>query len=802
MSAIYSNYDDDEMIQPPRPEGRGLLRRLFRMTLWLGFASLAVLTLAGIGLYFHINETLPKINSLADYHPPVVSRVFSDDGRLVAEFYTEKRIVIPLSEMPEMLKAAFIAAEDSRFFQHKGIDLIGIARAFFKNLEAGTIVQGGSTITQQVTKSFFLTPERSYDRKIKEAILAYRIDNTFTKEEILFLYLNQIYLGHGAYGVEAAAENYFGKSALDLSLAECAMLAGLPQAPSRFSPYRAPDRARARQLYVLNRMVADGVITPKDAEAAAAEKLNIHSRRNLHLEVAPYYTEYIRRYLQDTYGTETLYRGGLTIHTALNIEMQQIAQEEIMTGLRDLDKRQGYRGPLAHIEPHDMSAYEEQLKLANGAALDAGTILKALVTSLDSAKNQAVVSLGHATGYLPHSDLRWARRPNSKIGYFEARAPVLKEVLKPGAVILVRLKEPLNDAGAWLVSLEQDPLAQAALLTMEAATGHVKAMVGGRSYQESQFNRATQSRRQPGSAFKPIVYAAALDKGYTPASVMIDAPLVFQGADASSTWKPQNYSREFQGQTLFRRALETSLNVVTVKLLQDIGIDYTIEYARKLGITSEMEPYLSLALGSFGVSLLELVNAYATFCNLGYRSEPIFITRIEDRHGNVLEDNQTRREKVIDAETAYLMTSLLEGAVQNGTGRRVRALNRPVAGKTGTTNNLFDAWFAGYTPEYITGTWVGFDDVASLGKGETGARAASPIWLGYMQRVMANKPIRPFTIPPGIVFTKIDATTGLLPIAESQKTIFESFREGSAPTAYTRHPGAYQDAEEFYRSFM
>jgi penicillin-binding protein 1A len=422
-------------------------------------------------------------------------------------------------------------------------------------------------------------------------------------------------------------------------------------------------------------------------------------------------------------------------------------------------------------------------------------------------KNKAVtVRIGNSLGQIALEDMKWARKPDLEVAYYETKVKLPSEALHAGDVILVKVKEKIKDSDVWQLALEQEPVAQAALLCLEAETGFVKAMIGGRDFRDSQFNRAFQSRRQPGSAFKPIIYAAAMDKEfeesdkiYTPASVIIDSPIVWEDEERDFTWKPRNYKERFFGPTLMRDALAKSRNVVTIKILQDIGIDYAIAYAHKLGITSDLSKDLSIALGSSGVSLLELTKAYSVFANHGYMVEPVFITKIVDREGNVLEEMAPERIKVIEKTTAYLMTHLLEGVVKHGTGWRVKALNRPVAGKTGTTNNLFDAWFMGYTPQYITGTWVGFDDEAPLGKSETGSRAASPIWLGFMKRVLEDKPPKIFEVPEGIVFTKIDAETGLLPVPESKETVFVSFKEGTEPTEYSKRPGEIADTGEFFK---
>ncbi|MBU0993462.1 MAG: penicillin-binding protein 1A [Proteobacteria bacterium] len=786
-----------------RRKNGGILSRILKLFGWLIILA-AISAIVGFScIYLYVSKELPKISTLKDYRPPTITTVYSDDERKIAEFYKERRIVVPLGEMPEMLIEAFIAAEDSRFFQHKGIDFLSIFRAFFKNIEAGTVVQGGSTITQQVTKSFFLTPERSYERKLKEAILAYRLDKTFSKEEILYLYLNQIYLGHGAYGIEAAAENYFGKTVKEINLAECAMLAGLPQAPSRYSPFRHPERAKQRQIYVLIRMEEEEYITNLQATEAINTPLDIKPRKNWFIEKVPYYTEHARRYVEKKYGAEMLYTGGLQIFTAVNIEIQKIGLEAVLDGLHAVDKRQGYRGPLKTIQPEDMETFSKTVQEAiDETPLEEGRVIEGVVIEVNDAEKYTLVRMGSAYGKIMFDTMKWARKPNPEVAPWEFKISKPGDALHVDDVIQVKILSKMEDEDLWVLSLEQEPAVQAALLMMEAETGYVKAMVGGKDFKDSEFNRAIQARRQPGSAFKPIVYAAALDKGYTPATVIIDSPVIFEDAERDFIWKPKNYANQFYGPTLMREAMAKSRNVVTIKILMDIGIDYVIDYARKLGITSTISRDLSIALGSSGMSLLEIVRAYSVFDNLGYLVEPIFITKILDRDGNILEENIQKKEKVIEKNTAYIMTSLLESVVKQGTGHRAKELNRPVAGKTGTTNNLHDAWFVGYTPRYVTGTWVGFDEEGPLGKGETGSRAASPIWIEFMKEILKDKPVRVFQVPEGVVFSKIDAETGLLPIPESQKTIFECFKEGTIPTEYTQKPDAINDSAQFFKLEM
>ncbi len=768
--------------------------RVIRWGIFLFFIGTLCAAVFLLGLYKYFSEDLPQISSLRDYRPPVVSTVYSDDNRVIAEFFKERRIVVPFREIPPMLVNAFIAAEDSRFYEHQGIDLISIVRAAIKNVEAGTVVQGGSTITQQVTKSFLLTPEKKFRRKIKEAILAYRIDTAFSKEDVLFLYLNQIYLGHGAYGVEAAAENYFGKSVGELTLAECAVLAGLPQAPSRYSPYKHLDRAKERQRYVLGRMVEEGYITRQAADDAFAAPLDVKARQNLYLETAPHYTEYIRQYVEKKYGVDALYEGGLQIYTAVNLEMQEAGRKAVDRGLRALDKRHsGYRGPIQHVAPADAAKFLQDLRALEAAGGPKGDeVVMGLVADIPKGKKEIIVETAAGRGRIPFGSLSWAMRDR------KGKQP--SKLLSRGDVVWVRpLAKPSTD-GSGELRLEQTPEVQSALLCVEAGTGYVKAMVGGNDFRASQFNRAVQSKRQPGSAFKPIIYAAALDKGYTPASEISDNVFIYK--DRNMTWKPKNYDRKIHGTNLLRTALAHSRNLSTINLLDSIGVDYTIDYARRLGIESDLSRNLSIALGSSGVTLLELVTAYSVFANQGYRVAPVFITSIVDRDGNEMEGLDFDSEQIIDETTAYLMTSLMESVVKEGTAKNVLALGRPAAGKTGTTNNLNDAWFMGYTADYIAGAWVGYDQERSLGPGETGGRAASPIWLDFMKAAHAGKPVKDFAVPSGIVFAKIDAETGLLPVPETTKTRFECFKEGTAPTRYSRRTDTVTEKEQFFKMDM
>jgi penicillin-binding protein 1A len=554
-------------------------------------------------------------------------------------------------------------------------------------------------------------------------------------------------------------------------------------------------------------MVAEGYITNIQASEAITTILDIKPRRNMYIEEVPFYTEHVRRYLENKYGTDALYTQGLQVYTAVNLEMQKIAREEIQKGLFDLDKREGYRGPLEHIKPEEIESYSQTLQVElDNKPLAEGATAKGVVIAVDDSIKTVEVRLGNTRGTIALEDMIWARKPDPEVAYYNVKLKRPSQALAVGDVILVKAKGKEKGEEKWMLALEQMPIAQSALMCIESGTGLVKAMIGGRDFRQTQFNRATQSRRQPGSAFKPLIYAAALDKvyedpkkTYTPATVIIDSAIVYTDEERDHTWKPRNYKETFYGPTLLRNALAKSRNLVTIKILQDIGIDYAIEYAAKLGIESDLSRDLSIALGSSGISLLELLRAYSVFANQGYLVEPVFVLKVVDRNGDVLEEMAPERKKVIEKNTAYIMTSLLEGVVKYGTGHRIKALKRPAAGKTGTTNNLFDAWFVGYTPEYITGVWVGLDEEAPMGHGETGSRAASPIWLGFMQRALEGKPVKVFQAPEGVEFAKIDADTGLLPVPESKNVVFECFKEGTVPTEYTKRPDEARETEDLFK---
>jgi penicillin-binding protein 1A len=683
---------------------------------------------------------------------------------------------------------AFLASEDVRFYEHGGVDFPGVVRALLKNIQAGEIVQGGSTITQQVVKSLLLTPERTWIRKLKEAILAYRIDQTLSKDEILFLYLNQIYFGSGAYGVEAAARTYFDKSAHDLTLAEAALLAGLPKAPSRYSPTHNLPAARERQRYVLQRMLESGLATSGDVQKAQADSLKLARPKHWTLKDLDYFTEEVRRQLESRYGKDGLYKEGMTVYTTLDPKAQSIGEKVLDQGLRELDKRhRRYRGLHANVPKEEWDRTVKVLAERNGG-LAPNKIAGALVMHYDAKTKTCLLHLGSAYGKLPPSGWEWTKLSSSRA----------TKMFRVGDIIRVRVDKK-DDESSWSTVLEQDPGMEGALMAMVPHTGQVLCMVGGRDFEKSQFNRCTQAIRQPGSSFKPIIYAAALDRGYTEASILVDSPFVRDDHSLRGPWKPANYDHQFWGPITLRKALVNSRNVVTVKLLDEIGTGHAISFARRLGITSQLTPTLALALGASGVTLSELLTAYTPFANLGERADPYLIEKVYDRKGNLMEEHRPRREKVISPQTAYIMTHILQGVVEEGTGKKARELGRPAAGKTGTTNELKDAWFVGYTPDLIAGVWIGYDDHnLSLGKGETGGRAACPIWLYFMQEVLKDQPIQAFKIPSGVVLAKMDPSSGYIYRSHDGGGVYAAF-DGEPPVnkrAYART----QDEDEFETS--
>ena len=838
------------------------VKRLAHVLIALAF--LAILgSVAGVAVFYaFILRDLPEINTLRDYRPNLITRVRAVDGSEIASFAKERRVVVSIEDVPDHVVHAFIASEDSSFYDHEGLDYSGILRAATTNLRAGKVRQGGSTITQQVAKTFLLSSDRNYVRKLKDMVLAMRIERALNKNEILYLYLNQIYLGSGAYGIEAAAQTYFGRSTRELTLAESALIAGLVPAPSKYTPRNSKENAFSRQRFVLRRMEEDGFISASERAAALTVQLEFHEpERNETAIAAAYFVEEVRRYLVERYGSDRLFTGGLEVKTTLDPGRQRDSYNAVRRGLRAHDRRTGYRGPIRNVPRDEWAELLAQLGEENEHRSSSSTELwRALVMKVDDQANEVRLAVGpRRETVLGLEDLKWARVPDTSLDGAVPRVRRVSQALQLGDLVwLEKVGErpgevdstpvPADPADELLgdffdgvevaepepipiFELHQEPLAEGSLVSIDLETKYLLAMIGGYDFQRSQFNRALQSRRQPGSAFKAIIYAAALEHGYTPATIVYDTPIVYVDQTSGFQWKPENYSDKFYGPIPLRHALAKSRNIATIKILRDIGLAPVHEMAMRLGIRSPLEANLGLALGNSEVTLGELVRAYTAFATGGRRIDPIFIVEIRDRDGELLEENVPLlasleeagadgefeleeedeepfeqpdelervmgeiREVVLrddlpaplpagyslDPVTAYLMTDMLRAVVEQGTGRRVRALRRPVAGKTGTTNNLFDAWFIGYTPQIATGVWVGYDNAKDLGKNETGSRAASPIFLDYMQRALEGWRVEDFSVPEGVVFARIDPVSGLLAQPGDENALFQPFREGSTP---------------------
>ncbi len=921
------------------------MKKLIALVLVLGLLGIG----AAAGYVFYLKTQLPRMITLADYKPLLVTRVYDRNNQKIGEYSIERRELVPLKDIPPIVVNAFLAAEDSSFYKHGGINLVANLRALLVDLRAGGKVQGASTITQQVARSLLLSNEKTYTRKIKEMFLALEMEKTLTKNDILYLYLNQIYLGQSAYGVAMACKTYFNKGLKDITLPEAAILAGLPKGPSEMNPVHNPRRAKERQRYVLGRMLENKMITRQEYQAAvnAPVKIFIHPERDR----APYFLETVKQMLVAKLGESAVFDDGLKVYTGLDLAKQTEGRKELRQGLRDLDKREGYRGPIGHEEdpvkiaqilaqtrnklidkenpykilqpdgtfptlpPINLTKYE------NGTLPDyihIGDRMKAAVMNVDDHWGLVTVRFAEARGLIDFDSMKWARKPNPSVDavYGQDQPAAPSQVLKKGDVILVqvvdstfssqRIADALNklrrkekrrfkmpkdlpDFKHYAqVELDQEPITEAGLLAIDQKTSDIITMVGGYDFARSKLNRTIQTSRQTGSAFKTIVYAAALDKGFTPATQIIDAPVVFdqqqkiQQGKTSETiddrWTPSDDSRHFLGDVLFRNALIHSMNVPSVKILEKIGIPLAIDYARRLGIFSPLNQDYTLTLGSSSITLYEMTKVFAEFGRLGQRVRPVIVHEVDDNSGKKIlgpidldekfetqmkpfEDDFARRRvaflayqsallakdtpqaamtaaadavakfdselavrngtangaaptvnapqaanaqnanvvvtthpdkeppiffddsnQLIKPQTAFVITNLLQGVVKSGTGMRARALGRPVAGKTGTTNDYIDAWFLGYTPDIAAGVWVGNDQAASLGKGEVGARAALPIWLGYMKDALQNTPIKDFPVPDGIVFANIDNQTGLLATPRSKKVARQAFISGSEPT--------------------
>lgn len=741
----------------------------FKFILIIAVIIIGVLT----GGFLALATGVPSVDDLKKYRPSDGAKIYADDNTLIGEFKIEKGIHQPLSAIPKHMKDAIVAVEDRRFYSHGGIDYYGIARAIFKDIMHASLKEGASTITQQLAKVMFLTPEKTITRKLKEIQLAFKLEQQLSKNEILELYLNNVYFGHGAYGVEMASRVYFGKSVTQISLPEAALLAGLVKAPTTYSPYNDLVKSRERQETVLLLMEEEGYIKPAQRTTARQQGIVLSSLKSA-TEANNYFLEYVRQQLEQKYGVETVYKGGLRVSTTLNKHAQAVAQKSLQEGLRQVDKRRGWRGPVGKKE--NLKADNDEPKLSFAAQV--GDISKGTVLKVE-AKEATIKSRG-LTGKLAVADAQWAGTMIEKNGKTKIIKNLkLTDILKPGDIIWVRAKTVSGKHVSF--SLEQEPDVEGAIVAITPENGHIKALVGGFSFTRGEFNRAILAKRQPGSAFKPIIFGAALEHGYTPASVVMDEPVAY------GSWKPANYDHKHYGPTRLREALAYSRNIVTVKLLEATGIGNVIEFAKAAGIQQEIPAELSIALGSVAVTPLELTSAYSTFANGGIHVNPVSILEVKTSKGDVLEANEPEGTEVMSEQDAYLLTSMLQDVMTYGTGGRA-AIGKPAAGKTGTTNDYKDAWFVGYTPDLVAGVWVGFDDMRRpLGRGEVGGRAAAPIWSEFMRGVNAGG--SGFPVPEGVVQIPIDPGSGLLS-NESGGVVREFFKSGTQPREFATRPSA------------
>ena len=797
---------------------------------FFGIGTIFALIAAAVVAWYvvDITEDLPDYEVLASYEPPVTTRFHAASGELMAEYARERRLFLPIQAIPDRVKAAFLSAEDKNFYSHPGIDPIGLARAIVtnvQNLGSGRRPVGASTITQQVAKNFLLSSDQTIDRKVKEAILSFRIEQAYSKDKILELYLNEIFFGYGAYGIAGAALSYFDKSVNELTISEAAYLAALPKAPSNYHPFRETERALERRNWVIDRMLENGYISVEEAREAKATDLGVEPRTgDSTLFASDYFAEEVRRQIIERYGHDALYEGGLSVRTTLNPEMQRAAREALHNGLIAYDQERGYRGP---IETLDISgdwgvAVSEVAELADVPEFKVAVVLEVDESGATLGLKPPPTGSGEVgdereTITLPAAGMQWAYRLNIDGQASTASSPA--GVLSPGDAVFVEEVTEGENPG-W--RLRQPPQVQGALVAMDPHTGRVLALVGGFSYAESEFNRATQAMRQPGSAFKPFVYAAALDNGYTPASVVLDAPIEI--VSGNEIWRPKNYGGESAGPSTLRLGIERSRNLMTVRLAQDMGMDLVAEYSERFGIYDDLMPFLPMSLGAGETTVLRLVSAYSVIANGGKRIEPSLIDRIQDRYGRTVFRHEERicetcqaeewrgqeepviadnREQVLDPMTAYQVTSMLEGVVLRGTAASAVNLERPVAGKTGTTNEEKDAWFVGYTPDLVTGVFMGYDNPQPMGRGSTGGGLAAPIFNEFMQDVLEGVPPADFRIPEGINLVAIDRRTGMAANGQGGDVIMEAFKPGTGPAQDFFVIGeleSYQTSEEIIQS--
>jgi penicillin-binding protein 1A len=765
---------------------------------------LFLLVAAGVVIYVgDLTKDLPDYEVLARYEPPVTTRIYSSDGQLMGEFARQRRLFLPIQAVPDRVKAAFLSAEDKNFYNHHGVDFVALTRAMITNLE--TVVSGGdkrlvgaSTITQQVAKNFLLTNDRTVDRKIREAILSFRIEQAYSKDRILELYLNEIFFGAGAYGIAGAALTYFGKSVNELNLQEAAYLAALPKAPSNYHPFDDTEAALTRRNWIIDRMLDNGYVTREEADTAKAEPLGVNFRRSGEFVFASeYFTEEVRKEIIDRYGDDALYEGGLSVRTTLDPHLQRIARKALQRGLIDYDrKHDGYRGPVATIDVSgdwgpplaDVDDLSDVPEWSLAVVLSVGDEVAELGLRPER-KVSGDVEPDRETIQLTAAGLDWIK--TKRIDDQKVKVNGIGDVLSAGDVVYVEKKEEGYE-------LQQVPEVSGALVSMDPNTGRVLAMAGGFSYDESQFNRATQAYRQPGSSFKPFVYAAALDNGYTPASVIMDAPIsVVAGGQV---WEPKNYGGKFAGPSTLRLGIEKSRNLMTVRLAKDMGMNLVAEYAERFGVYDDMPPLLAMSLGSGETTVLRMISAYSVMANGGRAIEPSLIDRVQDRYGRTVYKHDQRvcegcdskkwvgqeepelidnRDQVLDPMTAFQITSMMEGVVQRGTATILRDLGRPLAGKTGTTNDEKDAWFIGFTPNMVTGVYIGFDKPKPMGRGSTGGQLAAPVFKEFMAKALEGAPIADFRLPEGMNVVEIDRNTGMR--SAGGDTILEAFKPGTGP---------------------
>ncbi len=688
--------------------------------------------LAGAG--FAIFRDIPSIKDFDKVKTPQGTKVYADDGTLIGEFKIQKGIYVSIKQIPKHLIDAVIAVEDSRFWKHKGIDYIGIGRALVTDILHMQLKEGGSTITQQLAKIMFLTPEKTISRKIKEAYLAIKIERELSKEKILELYLNNVYFGHGAYGVEMASKIYFGKSVTNINLAEAALLAALIKAPNAYSPYNDLVKAKQRQETVLERMEKEELITPQERKRASSQEIHLSSLR-ISTENYNYFLEFVRKQLEENFDVDKIYKGNLRIYTTLDTNAQISAQKALQAGLREVDKRIGWRGPIGKVS---IKNDEKEQKVAFSPSQ--GDIAKGIVLSVTN--NQAIIKARGLKGKLNLQDAQWASKVIDSSGKIKTfKNFKLTDILSPGDIIMVKFKS----VGKEIVfSLEQEPEIEGALVALDPQNGYIRAMVGGYNFQRGEFNRAVYAKRQPGSSFKPFVYATAIEKGFTPENTILDEPISYR--TGLKEWTPSNYDGEFWGEITLRRALAFSRNVPTVRLAETLRVESIINLAKRAGITSEMPADLTIALGSLSISPLELTSAFAVFANGGKKIKPIAIKYVTDATGKILLQNEPELQETISPEVAFTITNMLKDVVTYGTGTRAN-IGRPVAGKTGTSNDFKDAWFIGYTPQLVAGVWVGYDDMRkSLGQGEAGGRVSAPIWAQFMKEALTNKEPQDFVL--------------------------------------------------------